>query len=157
MSLILCLVSYVTYYLLYRRYIICCKNQRRPLSFFFFFMIRLPPRSTRTHTLFPYPPLFRAAVELALDLLGLPIGIVDQDDDRLALHIDAGIVVPALFGGVDAIADENDVAVLDRDIRLHAIARGDEIGPIFQRHRTRAPAQTQRADILLWAPNQRDI
>src|SRR3546814_19269710 len=27
---------------------------------FFFFMIRRPPRSTRTDTLFPYTPLFRS-------------------------------------------------------------------------------------------------
>src|SRR3546814_9917816 len=99
----------------------------------------------------------RPAVELALDLLGLPIGIVDQDDDRLALHIDAGIVVPALFGGVDAIADENDVAVLDRDIRLHAIARGDAIGPIFQRHRRRAAAEPKRAAILRGDIAKRDV
>src|SRR3546814_1723102 len=32
-----------------------------PLSFFFFFlMIRRPPRSTRTDTLFPYTTLFRS-------------------------------------------------------------------------------------------------
>src|SRR3546814_14766001 len=31
--------------------------------FFFFVMIRLPPRSTRTHTLFPYTPLFRSAAQ----------------------------------------------------------------------------------------------
>src|SRR3546814_14404028 len=30
------------------------------LSFFFFFMIRRPPRSTRTDTLFPYTTLFRS-------------------------------------------------------------------------------------------------
>src|SRR3546814_7832066 len=29
-------------------------------SAFFFLMIRLPPRSTRTDTLFPYPTLFRS-------------------------------------------------------------------------------------------------
>src|SRR3546814_17410029 len=29
--------------------------------FFFFFMIRRPPRSTRTDTLFPYTTLFRSA------------------------------------------------------------------------------------------------
>src|SRR3546814_13219226 len=28
--------------------------------FLFFLMIRRPPRSTRTDTLFPYPPLFRS-------------------------------------------------------------------------------------------------
>src|SRR3546814_5074103 len=30
------------------------------LSIFFFLMIRRPPRSTRTDTLFPYTPLFRS-------------------------------------------------------------------------------------------------
>src|SRR3546814_20584912 len=30
-------------------------------------MIRLPPRSTRTDTLFPYPTLFRSAAETLLD------------------------------------------------------------------------------------------
>src|SRR3546814_2574563 len=119
-------------------------------------MLRRPPRSTRTDTLFPYTTLFRsavgqilragparfddvpaigggfgvvddqrgggalagrllifvgpaavighrAAVELALGLLGLPVGIVDEDDDRLPLHIDPGVVVPALFWRVDEI------------------------------------------------------
>src|SRR3546814_6344598 len=33
------------------------------LSFFFFLMIRRPPRSTRTDTLFPYTTLFRSIVE----------------------------------------------------------------------------------------------
>src|SRR3546814_20926220 len=31
------------------------------LLFFFFFMIPLPPKSTRTYTLFPYTALFRSA------------------------------------------------------------------------------------------------
>src|SRR3546814_13766380 len=34
--------------------------------FLFFLMIRLPPRSTRTDTLFPYTTLFRSAVERAI-------------------------------------------------------------------------------------------
>src|SRR3546814_20717809 len=34
----------------------------RWLVFFFFLMIRRPPRSTRTDTLFPYTTLFRSAV-----------------------------------------------------------------------------------------------
>src|SRR3546814_8667450 len=33
-------------------------------SFIFFLMIRRPPRSTRTDTLFPYTTLFRSAVAL---------------------------------------------------------------------------------------------
>src|SRR3546814_19413753 len=35
------------------------------LLFFFFLMIRLPPISTRTDTLFPYTPLFRSRVAIA--------------------------------------------------------------------------------------------
>src|SRR3546814_15027912 len=35
--------------------------------FFFFLMIRLPPRSTRTDTLFPYTTLFRSGGCAALD------------------------------------------------------------------------------------------
>src|SRR3546814_15928858 len=31
------------------------------VEYFFFLMIRRPPRSTRTDTLFPYTPLFRSA------------------------------------------------------------------------------------------------
>src|SRR3546814_15291496 len=33
------------------------------LSLFFFLMIRRPPRSTRTDTLFPYTTLFRSVLE----------------------------------------------------------------------------------------------
>src|SRR3546814_3056230 len=36
------------------------------MFFFFFLMIRRPPRSTRTDTLFPYTTLFRSLVDSAL-------------------------------------------------------------------------------------------
>src|SRR3546814_11893960 len=36
--------------------------------FFFFLMIRRPPRSTRTDTLFPYTTLFRSLVDRAAGL-----------------------------------------------------------------------------------------
>src|SRR5690606_11393484 len=55
----------------------------------------------------------RATVEFAFGFSDFPVRIVDEDDDRLPLYIKPGIVVPALFGGVDAIADEHDRAVLD--------------------------------------------
>src|SRR3546814_14705605 len=38
----------------------------RLLVFFFFLMIRRPPRSTRTDTLFPYTTLFRSGASLIL-------------------------------------------------------------------------------------------
>src|SRR3546814_16641542 len=42
---------------------------------FFFLMIRRPPRSTRTDTLFPYTTLFRSAALLkALDRTGRTLG-----------------------------------------------------------------------------------
>src|SRR3546814_14520513 len=37
-----------------------CASIERELLFFFFLMIRRPPRSTRTDTLFPYTTLFRS-------------------------------------------------------------------------------------------------
>src|SRR3546814_14774777 len=40
------------------------------VSTFFFLMIRRPPRSTRTDTLFPYTTLFRSHEELPIGVLG---------------------------------------------------------------------------------------
>src|SRR3546814_7434006 len=48
---------------------------------FFFLMIRRPPRSTRTDTLFPYTTLFRSAAQLAT-----PSPILDLAFDRLRAH-----------------------------------------------------------------------
>src|SRR3546814_17729217 len=42
-------------------FVICISSD---FSFFFFLMIRRPPRSTRTDTLFPYTTLFRSLREL---------------------------------------------------------------------------------------------
>src|SRR3546814_14064321 len=60
-------VTMFMYILLYHCYLF--------LLLFFFLMIRRPPRSTRTDTLFPYTTLFRSSgdgsgVELALALGG---------------------------------------------------------------------------------------
>src|SRR3546814_5650639 len=45
-------------------YVLCLFNYI--FSFFFFLMIRRPPRSTRTDTLFPYTTLFRSASAVQL-------------------------------------------------------------------------------------------
>src|SRR3546814_19884853 len=50
------------------------------LSFFFFLMIRRPPRSTRTDTLFPYTTLFRSLGHDRGSLPGAREGIVDHCD-----------------------------------------------------------------------------
>src|SRR3546814_10951507 len=44
---------------------ICCCLSLSFLCLFFFLMIRRPPRSTRTDTLFPYTTLFRSTAVLA--------------------------------------------------------------------------------------------
>src|SRR3546814_6573561 len=53
------------------------------VSLFFFVMIRRPPRSTRTDTLFPSTTLFRSAQSRAGDQ---GPGEVDAADDELAQH-----------------------------------------------------------------------
>src|SRR3546814_17020611 len=44
-------------------------------------MIRRPPRSTRTDTLFPYTTLFRSASAEIIDGSACPAGILAADDD----------------------------------------------------------------------------
>ena len=85
----------------------------------------------------------RPAVERAFEALRLVVGIVDQDDHRLSLDVNAGIVVPAALGRVDAVADEDDVAVGKRDIRLHLIAVGDHVGAPFEGQRRGASGDPQ--------------
>src|SRR3546814_3124670 len=49
-------------------------------------MIRRPPRSTRTDTLFPYPTLFRSVGRVALGALDIDLGL---DDRNQAVRRDA--------------------------------------------------------------------
>src|SRR3546814_11014918 len=56
----------------------------------FFLMIRRPPRSTRTDTLFPYTTLFRSALQ-------------------------SGVVAPSLFRSIVAIAPLTDLQKLKED------------------------------------------
>src|SRR3546814_6539654 len=44
-------------------------------------MLRGPPRSTRTHTLFPYTTLFRAGHVAALDQVAAAAGVVEAAED----------------------------------------------------------------------------
>src|SRR3546814_3811178 len=67
-------------------------------SFFFFLMIRRPPRSTRTDTLFPYTTLFRSGLGIgrsAHDLVAQAIAskaplVLDADALHLLAH-EAGL------------------------------------------------------------------
>src|SRR3546814_16717813 len=69
---------------------------------FFFLMIRRPPRSTRTDTLFPYTTLFRSleaegadAVELRFvepveEILEIGLGFAGEADDEARADRDVG-------------------------------------------------------------------
>src|SRR3546814_2473400 len=66
---------------------------------FFFLMIRRPPRSTRTDTLFPYTTLFRSDVPMALaTLLCIDAGarLLRRIDEGAALTLGIGLAIGAL-------------------------------------------------------------
>src|SRR3546814_68002 len=62
---------------------------------FFFLMIRRPPRSTRTDTLFPSTTLFRSLVAdlLVLDALQLAGGLLQRALDGVLGHVDRQALV----------------------------------------------------------------
>src|SRR3546814_1038581 len=67
------------------------------INFFFFLMIRRPPRSTRTDTLFPYTTLFRSA----LQQLGAQHALVVWGRDGMdEISLGAATLVGELRGGV---------------------------------------------------------
>src|SRR3546814_5450162 len=100
----------------------------------FFLMIRRPPISTRTDTLFPYPPLFRS-------VLRQPFGFCERllGEDYIGMRFGingAGLGKPQ-FGGCDdggtLVARLCEVALLDQQLivalqggDLDVIARSEE-------------------------------
>src|SRR3546814_7495083 len=87
------------------------------INFIFFLMIRRPPRSTRTDTLFPYTTLFRSELERLEPFLDL---LERYSRGLRPLHLDpAGIF--ASFGEERLHPGEiGDAAI---DIRVHPRAR----------------------------------
>src|SRR3546814_15822121 len=68
-------------------------------DFFFFLMIRRPPRSTRTDTLFPYTTLFRSAFEHLVPLLR-------RHDDPVADLVDGAVAADAPAGRSEEYTSE---------------------------------------------------
>src|SRR3546814_17085794 len=66
----------------------CCILVRRVLSLFFFLMLRRPPRSTRTDTLFPYTTLFRSSLKHANTPKseGLPVNSASKATEASLQH-----------------------------------------------------------------------
>src|SRR3546814_19023968 len=72
----------------------CVLSRSYPsVLYMFFLMIRRPPRSTRTDTLFPYTTLFRSAWRRLLGLLGWCRPDLEEPDVRchLSRHRSEGI------------------------------------------------------------------
>src|SRR3546814_488124 len=89
---------------------------------FFFGMIRPPPRSTRTDTLFPYTTLFRSLIgddvldPQAADGIALALA-VELADDQLLCDVDEAPGEVAGVGGAKSRVDE----------ALASARRGDEV------------------------------
>src|SRR3546814_11876840 len=66
--------------------------------FFLFLMIRLPPRSTRTDTLFPYTTLFRSLAQRLINWLATqtPAGRAYEIDMELRPNGKSGMLVTSL-------------------------------------------------------------
>src|SRR3546814_11263475 len=70
----------------------------------FFLMIRRPPRSTRTDTLFPYTTLFRSGAIVAVTLIyrqrvwTLLTGLADRETRNYALKLALAFVITAALG-----------------------------------------------------------
>src|SRR3546814_19856911 len=108
-------------------------------------MIRRPPRSTRTDTLFPYTTLFRSAVEQAQPRLLDPLRIL------MIFERDRFFIEPRgrILRGVRALlhADVAEVAIGDA-VLVH-VARGRPRAPAGRRNRTangRAPRRERGSE-----------
>src|SRR3546814_12191999 len=98
-------------------------------SLFFFLMIRQPPRSTRTDTLFPYTTLFRSPLNYVNHNLSI-IGTLDgqtvfiQEEPKLTLFKKAAryyaCSVPGVWHILDMSATEVGQAIHLRDFELTA-------------------------------------
>src|SRR3546814_9198517 len=95
------------------------------ILFFFFLMIRRPPRSTRTDTLFPYTTLFRSALHLrawsrngsspSFMLIELTIGLPGTHfrPASMTLHFDESIIT-----GTRAMRSEEQTSELQSLMRI---------------------------------------
>src|SRR3546814_12149352 len=106
------------------------------MNIFLFFMIRRPPRSTRTDTLFPYTTLFRSTVfSSAAELGGIQVEDQPKDMDRPSFirmdppghtrqrKVVAPIVAPRYLVEMEKTIRERTCRVLDELPRGEAIGR----------------------------------
>src|SRR3546814_3896154 len=99
-------------------------------------MIRRPPRSTRTDTLFPYTTLFRSAEVRQMRLHVIEIGVGRLVGAHIlgridGVELDVELVVAELEGAVVHIRQDDQLVEL---LKIAKRARGiDELGPVTYR------------------------
>src|SRR3546814_19507201 len=100
-------------------------------------MIRRPPRSTRTDTLFPYTTLSRSNADIARSLSPRPlIGFDDPPDDRVADDVGAGEAADVdplqPFETRDGVGEARGRG--DRQVDLLGVAADDHAAEIGRAH-----------------------
>ena len=82
-------------------------------------------------------------------IVGVEARIVDQHHDRLAAHVESGVIVPAGFRRIDAIADEDQRAVGQRHVGFRLARDGDSLGTEGQLAARTALGQRKLAGVLV--------
>src|SRR3546814_17535783 len=110
-----------------------------------FLMIRRPPRSTRTDTLFPYTTLFRSPVELPPMAAAVLFAVALDQADRKVRHLDevardagdrALVRIEAfIFRAAEQLPHEGDDRRLARARVAGDIEEADRAMPIADLHR----------------------
>src|SRR3546814_19060934 len=84
------------------------------LYFLFFLMIRRPPRSTRTDTLFPYTTLFRSHFRIDVGIGAMHAEVAR--DVPAPFQLEAARFVLALLDRIRGVVGVDDVDVVLRDL-----------------------------------------
>src|SRR3546814_20201990 len=75
-------------------YVVYCLIMRESVCIsFFFLMIRRPPRSTRTDTLFPYTTLFRSGMRIRLLGTGTPTPSLERMSSGYMVEIGKDVIL----------------------------------------------------------------
>src|SRR3546814_11385357 len=99
------------------------------LFFFFCLMIRRPPKSTRTDTLFPYTTLFRSTAPQEHDVLAGRVGWIGRRDSQVQQGAWRGDLI-ALAEGVEKFAKCGDVVgdvIMSEESGANTLDRDDDI------------------------------
>ena len=76
----------------------------------------------------PAPVIAHALAAEQGFVAGVEARVVDEHHHRLALHVEAGVVVPVRFGRVHAVADEHHLAVLELHLGLTGARADHHVG-----------------------------